>query len=404
MSEPWVDKYKPKKLADLEGQSPATQQMKMWAQEWERGRPAKKVLLVYGATGTGKSAAASALAREFCWDILEMNASDKRTLGEINRVAGTAATSGTLLGGKTRRLVVVDEADNIHGTSDRGGYRALKELVEKTRNPLILIANDHSSIPWDIRVACMFIGFGRPSKEAIVSVMCKISQKEGIDADAGALELIARESNGDVRSAIQDLQAVGFGRKKLTEKDVKLHRRDRGKDITDMINGILKLRTVKESRELPWSVGMPPEDALAWVAENIPRMVADSESLAAVYDSISRADIFLGRARQRQAYGLWSYANDLMSAGVAVRKGVDIRFVKTQQPSHIRRYSRTMGTRALRDSISKKLARHCHTSAKVVRRDFMPYFALFKIDRGLIETLTETLELTEPEVNFLKSQ
>jgi replication factor C large subunit len=400
----WTEKYRPKRLDEIVGQTSAVQQMRGWAAEWKKGKPSKKALLAYGPAGTGKSVAAAALARECGWDLIEMNASDKRTLAEIRRVAGTASTSGTILGGTGgRRLIVLEEADNVYGTADRGGYKALKELIEQTRNPVILIANDQYSIPWDIRVACMHVNFRRLSKDAVVRELQRISKAEGINADAGALGIIAEESSGDMRSAVQDLQAAGFGKKKLTEDDAITYRRDREKNVYDLINKLLKLKTAREAREFLWSVDVPPDDALAWISENIPRMVEDPESLVSVYEAISRAEIFLSRAKREQAYGLWSYASDLMSSGVAVGKGEHLKWVKFQPPSHIRRYSRTRGARALRDSIAKKLASHCHTSSKIARRDFLPYFALLKRDHGLVDFLTERLELTEQEVNFLKS-
>jgi replication factor C large subunit len=378
--------------------------MMAWGAAWAKGKPVKKALLAYGPAGTGKSVAAAALAREYGWDTIEMNASDKRTLGEIRRVAGAASTSGTLAAGiGGRRLIVLEEADNIHGTADRGGYKALKELIEQTRNPVILIANDQYSIPWDIRASCLLVNFKRLGKDTVVRVLQRISRAEGIAVEAGALELIADESGGDLRSAIQDLQAVGFGMKKLTEEDAIPHRRDREKNIFDLIKGLLSAKSAHEAREVLWSIDMPPDDVLAWVSENIPRMITDPGSLASVYDAISKAEIFLGRAKLKQAYGLWGYASDLMSSGVAVRRGKELKWVKFQPPTHVRRYARTRMARALRDSIAGKLARYCHTSSKVARRDFLPYFALLKRDGRLMGFLAERLELTEAEVNFLKS-
>jgi replication factor C large subunit len=47
--------------------------------------------------------------------------------------------------------------------------------------------------------------------------MCEI---EGIEADENALKFIAQRSTGDVRSAVNDLQALGQGKRKLTYDDV----------------------------------------------------------------------------------------------------------------------------------------------------------------------------------------
>ena len=405
MSELWVEKHRPRKLDEVMGQATAVQQMKLWAQGWAKGKPGKKVLLIYGAAGTGKSAAASALARESGWDLLEMNASDERTLKEIQRIAGTAAMSGTLMGGAGgRRLVVLDEADNVHGTADRGGYKAIKELIEQTKNPVILVANDQYEIPWDIRAACLAVNFRRLTKDVSRVELLRIARAEGIEAEVGAVDKIAGASSGDLRSAVQDFQVLTSGRKSLKEKDVAEYRRDREKSIFDLLGSLLSAKSAKEAREAMWAVGMPPDDVLAWVEENIPRMVADPVALAQVYDAISRADIFLGRARRGQAYGLWSYASDLMSSGVSMRRGEKVKWEKFQPPGHIRRYAYARGVRALRDSAARKVAARCHTSSRVARKSVMPYLGVvLKHDRRAAAALSAQLELSEEEQNFMKS-
>ncbi|MEW6592417.1 MAG: replication factor C large subunit [Candidatus Hadarchaeota archaeon] len=404
MSELWVEKYGPKKLADVVGQPVAIHQMREWANGWLRRKPSKKAILLYGGTGTGKSAAASALAQEFGWDILEMNASDERTLNQIKRVAGAAAISWTLVGGAGgMRLVVLDEADNVHGTADRGGYKAIKEVIEEARNPIILIANDQYSIPWDIRASCLAVGFRRLNKDVVMRELLRVAKAEGISLDVGAADKIAETSEGDLRSAIQDLQVLSAGRKALKVDDVLRYSRDRKKNIFDLIKGILSARSAAEIRELSWAVDMPPEDILAWVEENIPKMVADPEARARVCDAISRADIFLSRAKRKQAYGLWGYASDIMTAGVSLNRGEMINWDKFQPPSHIRRFAHTRGLRAIRDSAAGKVARRCHTSARVARRDVLPYLSVVLKHDKKAETISAELELSEEELAFLTS-
>ena len=405
MSEPWVDKYRPRRLRDLIGQQKAVHELLRWAEEWKKGRPKKRAALVYGPSGTGKSAAVAALANDMGWDLIEMNASDKRTLSEIRRVAGSAAGSGTLFSGtKGRRLVVLDEADNIHGTADRGGYRALKELLEETQNPLVLIANDQFAIPWDIRMACAWINFGRLSTEAIVRELTRICRAEGISADPRVLNIIAETASGDMRCAITDLQTTATGKKRLGPSDLALYRRDRELSVYDFLNKVLSSESAKEVRAALWSLDMPPEDALAWIDENVPKIVADPKSRADVCDAISRADVFLGRARRGQLYGLWGYAGDLMSAGVALSRGKNLRHAKFVSPSHIRHFARTRADRAMRDSVARKIASRCHASLQVVRRDVMPYLGvILKHDKKAAERITEELELTDAESKFLKA-
>jgi len=404
MSELWTEKYCPQKLEEVLGQNTAIREIKKWVSSWEDGKPEKRAILIYGAPGTGKTATVRALAKEMGWSLIEMNASDKRTLSEVERIIGVASTTGTLTGGaKEKKLLVLDEADNLHGTADRGGYRALKNIIGKTNNPIVLIANDRYSIPWEIQNLCFLVNFRRLKTEIILLQLEKIVKKEKIRAEKKALEIIARAADGDMRSAIQDLQTVTIGEKILTEKILRLYKREREKNVFDLIKGILLSSSAQLSRTTLWSVDVPPEDALAWISENIPRAITNRQNLAKVYDAISRADIFLRRAKERQVYKLWGYASDMMSAGVTVNKGEEISWTRFQTPSHIKRYSRTRVVRMLQNSIAKKMAKHCHTSTHIIKRDFIPLFALLKRDKNLMNDLAERLELSENELNYLFS-
>ncbi len=404
MSELWVEMYQPRKLREIIGQSKAVQDITSWAESWKRGKPSKRVALFYGPAGTGKSAAAAALAREFGLDLIEMNASDQRTLSEVKRIAGTAASTGTLLeGAGGKKLIVLDEADNIHGTADRGGYRAVEELIGETRNPLVLIANDKDAIPWQIKASCLMVGFDRLTEDAIIKELERISRAEKIKVEPLVLRVIAETVRGDLRSAVNDFQTLAAGKKQLTMNDVVLYKRDQEIKVEEFITRLLQCTSAQEARMLSWQLDMPPEDTIAWIEENVPLMVTNPADRAKVYDAISRADIFLSRAKRGQAFKLWGYASDLMSAGVSMSAGEQIKPSKASFPSHIRRYSRTRAERAVRDAVARKIGARCHTSTKVARKDILPYLGVvFKHDKQAAAAIASELELTDGEVASLK--
>jgi len=114
----WAEKYRPASLSDVLGNDAAVKALKKWAEAFGSGR---KAAILYGGPGVGKTSAALALAHDMGWDYIEMNASDQRTKDAINKVAGSASKTGTFGGTNERRLLILDEADNLHGNYDRGG-------------------------------------------------------------------------------------------------------------------------------------------------------------------------------------------------------------------------------------------------------------------------------------------
>ncbi|NOR59423.1 MAG: AAA family ATPase, partial [Methanosarcinales archaeon] len=111
----WAEKYRPKNLTEVAGHRTIINDLVSWANKWETGVPKDKALIFYGKPGVGKTSAAYALAYQMGWDVIELNASDQRTAGIIQKIAGSASRMGTFDGTSGRRLIILDEADNLHG-------------------------------------------------------------------------------------------------------------------------------------------------------------------------------------------------------------------------------------------------------------------------------------------------
>ena len=213
---------------------------------------------------------------------------------------------------------------------------------------------------------------------------------------------LAENSRGGLRSALNDLQAVTSGRRKVTLEDVALYSRDREASIFDVLRQLPHVSSCKQARELLWTLDRPPDDAIDWIDENIPRMLLDPADLVRAYAAISRADLFFSRARRRQAYRMWGYASDLMTAGVVVSRKGRLRYVRFQAPSSGLLYRRTSAVRATRDNLARKIAARCHVSSRDARRHFIPYLSvIFKCDKKTAAKIASELELGDAEVHYL---
>ncbi len=393
MFDPWVEKYRPKTLKEIAGQPAAVSQMLEWAKKWDRGAR-QPPLLLYGPHGSGKTSAALALARDMGWDCVELNASDERTYEAIRRFLEGASMGSLLTSG--RKLLLLDEADNVH---ERGGYRAIAELA-KAANPLILTATSKREIPEGIRKLCVEVGFERIRIPTVVKVLAGICAAEGVRVPQEVLGVIAENSKGDLRAAINDLQVTCAGRRTVSAGEAFTSPRVGEVNIFQLLGTLMRARTASEARNLLFSLDMPPEDALGWISENIPRMLREPEDLERVYRMLAEADLFRARISRRQAYRLEKYLCDLMTAGVAMSRRGELSFVRFQFPTSGMIFSRTRGSRALRDSIAEKVARHCHVFASTARKHFLPYLP-FILRRN--PSLADVLQLTEEEREFLSA-
>jgi replication factor C large subunit len=367
----WTEKYRPSSLAELRGNDSARDALREWAETWsDHGEAA----IVHGSPGVGKTSAAHALAADMGWDRVELNASDSRTKDDIERLAGRAARNATL-GGTDRQLIIVDEADNFHGNVDRGGSRAVTDIVKSARQPLVLIANDFYEMSKALRNACREVEFRDVSARSIVPVLRDICRKEDIEFEAAALEAIAETNSGDLRGAVKDLQAQAEGRSNFTADDVVTGERDRTRGVFDYLDTVIKEADAREALEASYDVDETPDDLINWIEDNVPKDY-HGEELAAAYDFLADADRWLGRVRATQNYSFWRYAADNMTAGVAAaRREQKGGWTRYGPPSYWSKLGRTRATRDKRDYVARRVAEAGGVSTGTARREVVPYLA-----------------------------
>ncbi|PGF17915.1 AAA family ATPase [Natrinema sp. CBA1119] len=398
----WTETYRPTTLSEVRGNNKARDKLEEWAESWDDHR---KSVIVHGSPGVGKTSAAHALAADMGWPVMELNASDSRGADVIEKIAGEAAKSGTLTAGEAgRRLVILDEADNFHGNADYGGSREVTRVVKDANQPIVLVANEFYDMSQSLRNACETIEFRDVSKRSIVPVLRDICRREGVEFEEEALEKIAESTSGDLRSAVNDLQAVAEEAERLTVDDVVTSERDTTEGIFDFLDELIKEKDAEGALRASYDVDETPDELLNWIEDNVPKDYEGAE-LADAYGYLTNADRWLGRVRATQDYSYWRYATDNMTAGVAAsRRGDKGGWTRYGPPSYWSKLGRTKGTRNTRDSIAERIAEREGASVATVRREVLPFLSAMTHhckNRDLTVRMAAAYDLDESEVSFV---
>jgi len=404
LTELWVEKYRPKKVSEVVGNKESIKAFLDWMKSWELGKPLKKAALLYGPAGVGKTSLVLAYAREHGYDVVEVNASDWRNEERMKAIVGESSLQATL-DGSVKKIILVDEVDGIAGKEDAGGLSALRKIIDESRIPIAMVANN----PWNPRLASirersLMLGFRRLKKLEIVKRLKEICAKEGIKASDKALKALAERSEGDLRSAINDLQAIASGRKTIGEKDVEaLGERNRVREIFDALRIIFNTKSLRGARAALEGLEVDLDTIYTWLVDNAPLQIPDADDLADAFEALAKADLFLSKASREQKWKLTRYAIPLMTGGVALaRRHKPEGFVKFEFPSKIRFMQKTKAERELRLSIASKIAEKLHLSTAKAMKEMLPYLSFIASrDERFAEAISKYFELTPAEISYL---
>jgi len=206
MSEVWTEKYRPRKLDDIVGQSHVTSRLKAWV-----AKGSIPNMLFAGPAGVGKTSASLALARELFgtnWrhNFNELNASDERGIeivrGRIKEFAKTRPI------GSAFKIIFLDESDALTPEAQQALRRTMEQFSGSTR--FILSCNYSSRIIEPIQSRCAVFRFRMVEEKELEGYLKKIAEAEGLKLDAETLKAIYTVSEGDARKSVNLLQAASF--------------------------------------------------------------------------------------------------------------------------------------------------------------------------------------------------
>ena len=263
----WVEKYRPSKLKDIVDQKEIIGSLESLL----KNQSEMPHLLFSGGAGVGKTTTALCISKQILGDhfrdyTLELNASDERGINMVRERVKKFSRFAGLDTDIPFKIIILDEADEM--TSD--AQTALRRIIEDTAKfcRFILIANNISKIINPIQSRCAVFKFTAIPEKNVISHLKLIAKKENAKVDEKGLKAIYDNSYGDLRHAINLLQATAsLG--EISEKNVKTSTGlSKTTDVSDVLKYALdgKLANARDKMiELIKVYGMSESDFLKYL-------------------------------------------------------------------------------------------------------------------------------------------
>ncbi|MCK5140943.1 MAG: replication factor C large subunit, partial [Candidatus Heimdallarchaeota archaeon] len=395
---PWVEKYRPEVFEDFIGNSTLVQELEDWLITWNDQK--KKVVLIAGPAGVGKTSVALYLIKKYNYEFVEVNASDKRNKAAVERLIGLASTEGTVIqGARVRKIILVDEADGLFGNEDRGGGPALARAIDKAKIPIICTANDPSAKSLKAAKRKMkVITFKSFTEQEILILLQRIAEKENLNIEERVLVAITKNSGGDARSAINDLQGVAFSTKDL---EVVFSPRNQKHNLDAALTNIFSAKDYGEAKRALEGVNVDYRELLYYVYEHAWKQAANPIELFNIYELIAEADIYLSLCYKKQNWIFLKYFFMLISS-INLVKQSPFKYTKFSFPSYWALMGRLRGKTAKMKQLAMKSTEKLHCSTRIFTKDIYPYLKIiFNTDATMAAGIVVWLQYNEDDVDFL---
>lgn len=251
----WVEQFKPKRYLELLSDEGVNRALLHWVKSWDRvvfnkdvmkkpdkenkgfkakyqileekavemddsGRPRYKLALLCGPPGIGKTTLAHVIAVLAGYNVVEINASDDRSVECFRKNLQNATEMQSLSGDRKPNCLILDEIDGapaasidflikyIHGNAGKKEKKVI-------RRPVICVCNEpYTPALRQLRQQAYVLNFPNTSSTKLAQRLLEICRHEGMRTDLSTLVLLCDKAQSDIRSCITTLNFFKNNQKK----------------------------------------------------------------------------------------------------------------------------------------------------------------------------------------------
>ena len=195
-------KYRPQSFEDVVGQDHIVDVLK----ESVKKGSISHAYLFCGSRGTGKTSIARIFAKALGTtsnDLYEIDAASNTSVDDIRELSEAVYTVPLE---STYKVYILDE---VHMLSKSAFNAFLKTLEEPPRHVIFILATTETDkLPETIVSRCEVYNFKKPTTDILKKRIQYVAEKEGVQIESSAAELIALLGDGSFRDALSTLQKV----------------------------------------------------------------------------------------------------------------------------------------------------------------------------------------------------